>query len=94
MRTGLLFFTVIVSAIIGLVLGSEEVRWLMAIGLAVVAVPLFKAIRQAGWFSNSAKSKHTLDLILAELESDDHQATPKPDQEPPDRPGRRRANVQ
>lgn len=41
-----LFFVVIVSAIIGLIVGSEIVRWLMAGTLAMVAVPLWVLMRR------------------------------------------------
>lgn len=45
MRTGLLFFTVIGSAIVGLVLESETARWLTAGAIAIVAVPLWITMR-------------------------------------------------
>lgn len=44
LRTGALFFIVLASAIVGLIFGSELVRWLMAGALAVVAVPLYLAL--------------------------------------------------
>jgi hypothetical protein len=46
MRVGFVFFTVIASAIISLILGSETVRWSMAGGLALIAVPLWISIRR------------------------------------------------
>lgn len=46
MKTGMLFFIVVVSVIIGLVLGSEIIRWLMAGGLALIAVPLWKSMQR------------------------------------------------
>lgn len=46
MKVGLLFFTVIISAIIGLVFGTEMIRWSMAGALALVAVPLWVSMRR------------------------------------------------
>jgi hypothetical protein len=45
-KTGTLFFVVIASAIIGLVIGSEIVRWCMAGTLAIVAVPLWISVQR------------------------------------------------
>lgn len=46
MKTGLLFFVVIGSAIVGLALDSEGIRLLIAGALAVVAVPLWVSIQR------------------------------------------------
>lgn len=46
MRTGAFFFAMIVSAVIGLVFGSEPFREIMAGGLLVVAVPLWLSIQR------------------------------------------------
>ena len=43
-HTGVLFFVVFASAIVGLLIGSELVRWIMAAALALGAVPIYRAI--------------------------------------------------
>ena len=77
LKPGSLFFIAFGSAIAGLLFGSELVRWIMAGALAVVAVPLWKAIGSAFFSRRLNDSEHTLDLILAGLiGTDDHQAKP------------------
>lgn len=46
LRIGLVFFIIFASAIIGLVFGSEQVRWFMAALLALVAGPLWVVIKK------------------------------------------------
>lgn len=43
-RTSALYFIVLASAIVGLLIGSELVRWSMAALLALGAVPLWRAL--------------------------------------------------
>lgn len=47
LRPSSLFFVAFGSAIAGLLFGSEMVRWIMAGALALVAVPLYRAIGHA-----------------------------------------------
>jgi len=47
LRSKVLYFTVITSTIIGLAIGSQGVRWLMAGALALIAVPLFGVVKRA-----------------------------------------------
>lgn len=69
MKTGSLFFIVVASAIIVLLLGSETVRWLMAGALAVVALPLWKVTTQA------AERSGAQDALIGFRYDLDHEAT-------------------
>lgn len=45
-KTGYLFFVVVVSVIAGLIFGSQAIRWAMAGLLAITAVPLWVSMRR------------------------------------------------
>ncbi len=45
-RAGVLFFIVFASAIVGLLIGSELVRWIMAGALVIVAGPLWISMQR------------------------------------------------
>lgn len=77
LRIAALYFILFGSVIVGLILGSELVRWLMAGALAIVAVPLWSAMKHSIFNQKLNEGEHTLDLLIADLiENDDHQAKP------------------
>lgn len=93
-RAKFIYCAMIISVAIVLACTAELIGLITAVLLLAGALPVFKAVFHGARQEALDKSEHTLDLILAEFsESDDHQATQAPYQEPPDRPGHRRANV-
>jgi p-aminobenzoyl-glutamate transporter AbgT len=63
MKTGFLFFVVVASAIVVLLLGSETVRWLMA---GAVAVPLWVSMQRENISKGIARAA---DVIRGRRES-------------------------
>jgi hypothetical protein len=93
-RAKTIYWVMILSVATVLACTAGLIGWITAVLLLTGALPMFRAIGQASWFSGLIKSEHTLDLILAEFnENDAHQATQGPYQEPLDRPEHRRANA-
>lgn len=93
-RIKTLYCVAVISIALILACTGGLIGWVASIVLLGGALPMFRAMWNAGTQEALDKSERTADLILASLtETDDHQATQAPNQATRDRSGHRPAGA-